>query len=230
MAEILIVEDEEPISNLIKMSLKKAGYQCRQAFDGYEAADCMEKDRFDLILLDIMLPGIDGYELLEYSKLNKTPVIFITAMGDLNDRVKGLRAGADDYITKPFNPLEVVARVKTQLRRYQRYNNPAQIQPAEKSEYDIRGLIINKDSHKCFLFGKELQLTPIEFSILWYLCEHQGKVVPSEELFEAVWKEKYLNNNNTVMAHIGRLREKMNEPAKKPKFIKTVWGVGYEIE
>ena len=122
-----------------------------------------------------------------------------------------------------------MARVKTQLRRYQRYN-PAVGQTVERSEYDIRGLLINKDSHKCFLFGKELSLTPIEFSVLWYLCEHQGKVVSSEELFEAVWKEKYLNCNNTVMAHIGRLREKMNEPAKNPKFIKTVWGVGYEIE
>ena len=142
----------------------------------------------------------------------------------------GLTIGADDYITKPFNPLEVVARVKTQLRRYQRYNNSKQNQTIVKNEYDIRGLIINRNSHKCFLFGKEISLTPIEFSILWYLCEHQGKVISSEELFEAVWKEKYLDNNNTVMAHIGRLREKMNEPAKKPKFIKTVWGVGYEIE
>ena len=126
--------------------------------------------------------------------------------------------------------LEVVARVKTQLRRYQKYNNPVQNQPFQKSEYDIRGLIINKDTHKCSLFGKEVSLTPIEFSILWYLCEHQGKVISSEELFENVWKEKYLDNNNTVMAHIGRLRGKLNEPAKKPKFIKTVWGIGYEIE
>ena len=154
----------------------------------------------------------------------------LTAKIDDSDKIMGLTIGADDYITKPFNPLEVVARVKTQLRRYQRYNNSKQNQTIVKNEYDIRGLIINRNSHKCFLFGKEISLTPIEFSILWYLCEHQGKVISSEELFEAVWKEKYLDNNNTVMAHIGRLREKMNEPAKKPKFIKTVWGVGYEIE
>ena len=120
--------------------------------------------------------------------------------------------------------------MKTQLRRYQKYNNPTKSSFFPKSEYDIRGLIINKDTHKCFLFGKEISLTPIEFSILWYLCEHQGKVVSTEELFENIWKEKYLDNNNTVMAHIGRLREKLNEPAKNPKFIKTVWGVGYEIE
>lgn len=154
----------------------------------------------------------------------------LTAKVEDGDKIMGLTLGADDYITKPFNPLEVVARVKTQLRRYMRYNNPALRQITEKNEYDIRGLVINKDNHKCFLYEKEIQLTPIEFSILWYLCEHQGKVVPSEELFEAVWKEKYFNNNNTVMAHIGRLREKLNEPAKNPKFIKTIWGVGYEIE
>lgn len=141
----------------------------------------------------------------------------------------GLTLGADDYITKPFNSLEVVARVKTQLRRYRKYNQPAN-SAEEQNEYDIRGLVINNDSHKCTLFGKELQLTPIEFSILWYLCENRGRVVSSEELFEAVWKEKYFNSNNTVMAHIGRLREKMHEPARNPKFIKTVWGVGYEIE
>ena len=143
----------------------------------------------------------------------------------------GLTIGADDYLTKPFNPLEVVARVKTQLRRYVRYNNAS---VAEKNiavtECDIRGLIINKNTHKCTLYGKEVTLTPIEFSILWCLCENRGKVIPSEELFEKVWGEKFLDNNNTVMAHIGRLREKLGEPARKPKFIKTVWGVGYTIE
>ena len=131
-------------------------------------------------------------------------------------------------MTKPFNPLEVVARVKTQLRRYHCYNSLPPKQGAR--EYEIRGLTVNQEKHTCFLFGKEVQLTPTEFSILWYLCERQGKVVSSEELFEAIWGEKFLTNNNTVMAHIGRLREKLKEPAKKPRFIKTVWGVGYTIE
>ena len=121
----------------------------------------------------------------------------LTAKVEDSDKIMGLTLGADDYITKPFNPLEVIARVKTQLRRCQRYNKTAQW-PKVRNEYDIRGLLINKVSHKCYLFGRELQLTPIEFSILWYLCEHQGKVVPSEELFEAVWKEKYFSSNNNT--------------------------------
>ena len=177
-----------------------------------------------------MLPDMDDFRICQ--KIREKyyfPVIMLTAKIEDSDKIVGLTIGADDYITKPFNPLEVVARVKTQLRRGQRYN-PTAGQAAEKNEHDIRGLLINKESHKCILFGKELALTPIRFSILWYLCEHQGKVVSSEELFEAVWKEKYLNNNNTVMAHIGRLLKKMKEPAKNPKFIRTVWGVGYEIE
>ena len=135
----------------------------------------------------------------------------------------------DSYISKPFNPLEVTARVKTQLRRYKNYN-PAAARTAP-SVHDIRGLVISRENHTCTLYGKEIALTPLEFSILWYLCEHKGKVVSSEELFEQVWGEKYLSSsNNTVMAHIGRLREKLKEPAKHPKFIKTVWGVGYKIE
>ncbi|HBA96903.1 MAG TPA: DNA-binding response regulator, partial [Lachnospiraceae bacterium] len=159
------------------------------------------------------------------------PVIMLTAKGEDEDKIRGLVTGADDYITKPFNPLELTARVKTQLRRYMNYNSLAGKSQDTVNEYDIRGLLVNKSTHKCFLYGKELQLTPIEFSILWYLCEHQGSVVPSEELFEAVWGEKYISsNNNTVMAHIGRLREKLHESAKKPKFIINVWGVGYTIE
>ena len=127
--------------------------------------------------------------------------------------------------------MELVARVKTQLRRYTRYNNSTGVvENKQTEEYDICSLHIEKESHLCTLNGKELSLTPIEFSILWYLCERRGKVVSSEELFEAVWGEKYLDNNNTVMAHIARLREKLNEPARKPRFVKTVWGVGYKIE
>lgn len=228
---ILIVDDEKEIADLLEVYLRNENYTVYKFYNGADALKCMEEMEPDLAILDVMLPDIDGFRICQ--KIRERfyfPVIMLTAKVEDGEKIMGLTLGADDYITKPFNPLEVVARVKTQLRRYQRYNNPAQGQRDVKNEYDIRGLIINMDSHKCFLFGKELQLTPIEFSILWYLCEHQGKVVPSEELFEAVWKEKYLNNNNTVMAHIGRLREKMNEPARKPKFIKTVWGVGYEIE
>ena len=229
--KILVVDDETEIADLIQVYLNNEGYTVYKFYNGVDALKCIEETEIDLAILDVMLPDIDGFRICQ--KIREKfyfPVIMLTAKIDDSDKIMGLTIGADDYITKPFNPLEVVARVKTQLRRYQRYNNSKQNQTIVKNEYDIRGLIINRDSHKCFLFGKEISLTPIEFSILWYLCEHQGKVVSSEELFEAVWKEKYLDNNNTVMAHIGRLREKMNEPAKKPKFIKTVWGVGYEIE
>jgi two-component system response regulator VanR len=146
------------------------------------------------------------------------------------DKITGLTLGADDYMTKPFNPLELVARVKTQLRRYTKYNMDARPENAASHEYDFDGLIINLDSHTCMLYGQPLALTPIEFSILWYLCEHKGTVVTSEALFEAVWGEKYFNSNNTVMAHIARIREKMQEPSRKPRFIKTGWGVGYTIE
>lgn len=228
--KILIVDDEKEIADLLEVYLKNDGYTVYKFYNGTDAIKSIEEEEPDLAILDVMLPDIGGFHMCR--KIREKfyfPIIMLTAKIEYSDKIMGLTIGADDYITKPFNPLEVVARVKTQLRRCQRYNQPIS-QLAGKSEYDIRGLLINKESHRCFLFGKELQLTPIEFSILWYLCEHQGKVVPSEELFEAVWKEKYLNNNNTVMAHIGRLREKMNEPAKNPKFIKTVWGVGYTIE
>ena len=178
-----------------------------------------------------MLPDADGFQLCKkIREKSYCPIIMLTARAADGDKIMGLTIGADDYITKPFNPLEVVARVKTQLRRYRLYNGSAPKQDEPAHEYDIRGLVLNRDSHKCFLFGREVQLTPLEFSILWYLCERQGVVVPSEELFEAVWGEKFLENNNTVMAHIGRLREKLGEPARNPRFIKTVWGVGYTIE
>lgn len=228
---ILVVDDEKEIADLIELYLKNDGYTVYKFYNGMDALKCIEETKLDLAVLDVMLPDINGFHICQKIRENHFyPVIMLTAKVEDSDKIMGLTLGADDYITKPFNPLEVAARVKTQLRRYKRYNSSAQETQEKAHEYDIRGLTINNDNHKCFLFGRELQLTPIEFSILWYLCERQGVVVPSEELFEAVWKEKYFNNNNTVMAHIGRLREKMNEPAKNPKFIKTVWGVGYTIE
>ena len=230
---ILIVDDEKEIADLIEVYLKNDGYDVFKCYNGTDALRVIESENIDLAILDVMLPDIDGFHICRKIRENYFyPIIMLTAKVEDTDKIMGLTIGADDYITKPFNPLELVARVKTQLRRYVRYNNAAikDTNSQELCEYDIRGLYINKNNHKCTLFGKDVSLTPIEFSILFYLCENKGKVISSEELFEAVWGEKFLDNNNTVMAHIGRLREKLNEPPRKPKFIKTVWGVGYQIE
>lgn len=223
--KIIIVDDEREIADLIGLYLENDGYEAVKLASGAEALDYMEHCEPALAILDIMLPDIDGFSLLKKIRESYAfPVIMLTARVADTDKILGLTMGADDYITKPFNPLEVTARVKTVLRRCRRALD-------EEHKVDIRGLIVNRRSHKCSLFGEALSLTPTEFDILWYLCENAGRVVVSEELFEAVWKEKYLAaSSNTVMAHIGRLREKMHEPVKKPRFIKTVWGVGYEIE
>ncbi len=228
---ILIVDDEKEIADLVELYLKNEGFTTYKFYSGNDALECINTTKLDMAVLDVMMPDIDGFQLCK--KIREKyfyPIIMLTARVEDIDKIMGLTIGADDYITKPFNPLELIARVKTQLRRYMRYNQGNTNDDFIENEYDIRGLIINKNTHKCTLFGESLMLTPIEFSILWYLCDHKGKVVSSEELFEAIWGEKYLDNNNTVMAHIARLREKMNEPAKNPKFIKTVWGVGYQIE
>lgn len=230
--QILVVDDEKEIADLVEWYLSNEGYEVYKAHTGQAALDCIAKARPDLALLDVMLPDIDGFSLLKQIRSQYAfPVLMLTAKVEDIDKITGLTIGADDYITKPFHPLEMVARVKAQLRRYKQYNpGAAQQEALPEEEYEFAGLIINRDTHKCTLYGKPLNLTPLEFSILWYLCENRGRVVSSEELFEAVWGEKYLDNNNTVMAHIARLREKMHEPPRRPKFIKTVWGVGYQIE
>ncbi|MGN9165888.1 VanR-ABDEGLN family response regulator transcription factor [Tissierellaceae bacterium HCP3S3_D8] len=227
---ILIVDDEKEIADLVELYLKNDGYEVYKFYSGSEALECINTTKLDMAILDVMLPDMDGFSICQKIREDHFfPIIMLTAKVEDMDKIMGLTIGADDYITKPFNPLELVARVKTQLRRYKRYNNIESMDTI-LNEHDIRGLVINKDTHKCTLYDKPLNLTPIEFSILWYLCDNRRKVVSSEELFEAVWGEKYLDNNNTVMAHIGRLREKMNEDGRNPKFIKTVWGVGYQIE
>lgn len=224
---ILIVDDEKEIADLVELYLKNEGYKVYKFYNGKDAIACIDNIDLDLAILDIMLPDIDGFTICKKIREDKFyPIIMLTAMVEDMDKIMGLTIGADDYITKPFNPLELMARVKTQLRRYKRYNHKKE---KDKNEFDIRGLNINKDSHRVSLFGEEISLTPIEFGILFYLSENMGRVVSSEELFENIWKEKYLDNN-TIMTHIGRLREKLKEPHKNPKFIKTVWGVGYKIE
>lgn len=231
MTNILVVDDEKEIADLVSVYLTNEGYNVTVLYSGNEALESVAVDQYDLAILDIMLPGVSGLEICQkIRERHHYPVIMLTAKVEDIDKITGLALGADDYITKPFNPLEVVARVKAQLRRYQRYNSHSDERSESVKEFDFSGLTINKESRKCTLYGKKIALTPIEFSILWYMCENRGKVVSSEQLFEAVWGEKYIDNNNTVMAHIGRLREKMNETSRNPKFIKTVWGVGYKIE
>ena len=231
MVKVLVVEDEASIREMIALNLRLAGMEAVEA-DSAEAALPLLEQRpgCDAAILDVMLPDMDGFTLCQkIREAHLFPILMLTARVEDMDKIMGLTLGADDYLTKPFNPLELVARVKTQLRRYTRYNQGGQ-PGGEVQEHDFRGLQISRATHKCVLFGEELPLTPLEFSILWHLCQHRGQVVSSEELFESVWGEKYMDSNNTVMSHIARLREKMHEPSRKPKFIKTVWGVGYTIE
>lgn len=229
MNTILICDDDKDIVSALDIYLTSEGYATVKAYDGLECLRLAEREPVDLILLDVMMPGLDGIRTT--AKLREScnvPIILLTAKSEDSDKILGLNIGADDYITKPFNPLELLARVKTQLRRYTQYNQSAQ--PEKGGEYEFNGLYISEVTHKCTLYGEELALTPLEFSILWYLCSHRGQVVPSEQLFQEVWGEKYIDGNNTVMTHIARLREKMHEKSRHPKFIKTVWGVGYTIE
>jgi len=225
---ILVLDDETEIADLVEVFLKNEGYTIFKFYDAKAAIECIENTHIDLALLDVMLPDTDGFSILR--KIRKDglnfPVIMLTAKVEDTDKITGLTLGADDYITKPFNPLEMVSRVKAQLRRYTYYDSSGY----NKNIFDSAGLIVNKDTHECTLYEKPVPLTPIEFKIVWLLCENANKVVPTEDIFEKVWGERYLDCNNTVMVHIRRIREKMNEPSRSPKFIKTVWGVGYKIE
>lgn len=230
---ILIVDDEQELAELLAVYLRNSGYRVTLCGDGACALRCVKQEHVDLAILDVMLPDMSGFDMCRTIREEHFfPIIMLTAKIEDNDKIYGLTLGADDYITKPFNPLEVVARVRTQLRRASQYNSASHgTDEPLIEEIDIRGLVINKTTHRCTLYNENINLTPLEFDILWYLASHRGRVVPSEELFEAVWQEKYLkNSSNTVMAHIGRLRDKLHEPAKHPKFVKTVWGIGYEIE
>lgn len=228
--KILIVDDEKEIADLIELFLKSENYEICKCFDGRSALNKINSEEFDLAVLDVMLPDVDGFELCSAIRKKYTyPVIMLTARTEDIDKISGLTLGADDYVTKPFNPLELTARIKAQLRRYKQYSdNPKADKQGDIIE--LSGLELDIRTHKCYLFGEEIFLTPTEFGILWLLAENAGNVVSTEEIFEKVWGEKYLDSNNTVMVHIRRIREKLREPSRNPRFVKTVWGVGYKIE
>ena len=227
-ARILVVDDEPEIADLVEVYLKSEGCTVFKCGTGAQALSIVQTQDLDLAILDVMLPDSSGFTLCsEIRKDHRVPVLMLTAKGNDMDKITGLTIGADDYITKPFNPLELMARVKAQLRRYTRYNES---KAENRDVLDFNGLVINRSTHQCWLYDQELSLTPIEFDILWMLSENRGQVISAERLFETVWGEKYLDRNNTVMVHIRRLREKMGEPSRNPRFIKTVWGVGYKID
>jgi two-component system response regulator VanR len=230
MTTILVVDDEKEICDLVALYLLQEEFIVHKCYDGASALQCLETETFDLAILDVMLPDIDGFSICKRIRENYTfPIIMLTAKENEVDKITGLTLGADDYITKPFRPLELIARVKAQLRRFKKYNTNLEIK--QDTSISIRGLFMNFETHECFLDEKPLSLTPLEFSILQTLVKNSGKVLSVETLFFQVWGEKYYtNSNNTIMVHIRHLREKMNDSAEQSKYIKTVWGVGYKIE
>ncbi|TNJ65334.1 VanR-ABDEGLN family DNA-binding response regulator [Paenibacillus hemerocallicola] len=230
-AKVLVVDDEHEIADLIEVYLRNENYEVFKFYFAKEALSCIETTELDLAILDIMLPDINGFTLCQKIREQHTyPIIMLTAKDEETDKIMGLTLGADDYITKPFRPLEMVARVKAQLRRYKKYNTT---QSAAVTEPVIvhSGLVMDVNKHECLLNEKPLELTPTEFSILRILLERKGGVVSAEELFHEIWKDEYYSkSNNTITVHIRHLREKMGDTVENPKYIKTVWGVGYKIE
>lgn len=227
--KILVVDDEREIADLVALYLENEGFQVFKSYSGPDAMRVIGQEQLDLAVLDVMLPGINGMEICKRIRENYNyPVIMLTAKGEETDKITGLTLGADDYMTKPFLPLELVARVKAQLRRYKRYNTAGE---REEDVITVSGLVLNSKTHECFLNEKPLSLTPTEFSILRILCARKGEVVSAEELFHLIWAEEYYTkNNNTITVHIRHLREKMGDSFENPRYIKTVWGCGYKVE
>lgn len=228
---ILVVDDEIEIADLIEVYLQNEGYEVFKFNSAINAISCVEATELDLAILDVMLPDMNGFTLCQKIRQTHTyPIIMLTAKVEETDKITGLTLGADDYITKPFRPLEMVARVKAQLRRYKRYNS-LQVAPPADPIITHSGVVMDINTHECLLNEKPLVLTPTEFSILRILLEQKGNVVSAEKLFHEIWQDEYFSkNNNTITVHIRHLREKLNDTVENPKYIKTVWGVGYKIE
>lgn len=228
LKNILVVDDEKEIVNLVSIYLQNDGFTVFKAYDGEEALDMFAQKKIDLIILDLMMPKLDGMEVCRrLRETNTVPILMLSAKAEDMDKVLGLMTGADDYMIKPFNPLELIARVKSLLRRSYQFK---QVEQEEQSDLlNINSLEINRASHTVLHNGKPITLTSKEFEILYLLASNRSRVFSTEEIFERVWEEKYFASNNTVMVHISNLREKL-EKELGYKLIKTVWGVGYKIE
>ena len=227
---VLIIDDSEEITDMIEIYMKNEGYEVFKAYNGKEGLSLLGREKVSLVILDIMMPVIDGLETCRLIRQKwNIPVIMLSAKAQDMDKIIGLTIGADDYMTKPFNPMELIARVKSLLRRHLYFDSHS-TEATTGDTITIMGLTIKKKNHSVFLWEQEVKLTPTEYEILLLLASNPGTIFNAEKIFEHVWKEKYFESNNTVMVHMWRLREKIEENPKEPKIIETVWGVGYKIE
>lgn len=224
---ILVCDDDKEIVDAIEIYLIQEGFQVEKAYDGEQALEALQNKSIDLMVIDVMMPKLDGIRAtLKARKTSSIPIIMLSAKTEDADKILGLNVGADDYVTKPFNPLELVARVKSQLRRYTTLSSPVQ----GEAVYETGGLVVNDDLKKVTVDGEEVRLTPIEYNILLLLMKNMGKVYSISQIYEAIWNEEAIGADNTVAVHIRHIREKIEINPKEPRYLKVVWGVGYKIE
>ena len=225
---VLVCDDDKEIVDAIEIYLQQEGFDVVKAYDGEQALEAMKTNKIDLIVIDVMMPKMDGiHATLQIRKESSIPIIFLSAKTEDADKILGLNVGADDYVTKPFNPLELVARVKSQIRRSTTFSNAAM---RGETAYEAGGLVINDDLKKVTVDGEEIKLTPIEYNILLLLVKNKGKVYSISQIYESIWNEEAIGADNTVAVHIRHIREKIEINPKEPRYLKVVWGVGYKIE
>lgn len=229
MFKILVCDDDKEIVEAIEIYLTQEGYEVLKAYDGEEAIQTLKKEHVDLLIMDVMMPRLDGIRAtLKIREENSLPIIILSAKSEEADKILGLNIGADDYVTKPFNPLELVARAKSQLRRYTQLGST--VQNEKKEVYEVGGLSINDELKEVTVDGESVRLTPIEYNILLLLVKNQGKVFSIDQIYENIWNEEAIGADNTVAVHIRHIREKIEINPKEPRYLKVVWGVGYKIE
>ena len=227
MYNILVCDDDKEIVDAIEIYLLQEGYKVEKAYDGEQALEILHNKKIDLMVIDVMMPKLDGIRAtFQVRKTSSIPIIILSAKTEDADKILGLNVGADDYVTKPFNPLELVARVKSQLRRYTTLSSSVQ----GETTYEAGGLVINDDLKKVTVDGEEVKLTPIEYNILLLLMKNKGKVYSISQIYEEIWNEEAIGADNTVAVHIRHIREKIEINPKEPRYLKVVWGVGYKVE
>lgn len=228
MAEILVCDDDKDIVEVIDIYLTQEGYHVRKTYDGEEAIQVLKNNQVDLLVIDIMMPKLDGIrETLKIRESNPLPIIILSAKSEDADKILGLNIGADDYVTKPFNPLELVARVKSQLRRYTQLGS---VSHKQGNVYETGGLMIDDDRKEVTVDGEMVKITPIEYGILLFLVKNQGRVFSINQIYENIWGEEAIAADNTVAVHIRHIREKIEINPKEPRYLKVVWGLGYKVE